>query len=466
MLTLKAALICARVCFVGGFQVVLHGAGCSATFTDVRFGNCSLVVLAGASATVNGASFSHPTTAPSHFSVLADGPGTQVVMQMCDITGGARGIVVQGGAHVDVSDSRFEETLHTGVLAMDEGSSVSLTGCTIEEFPHEGNIRNDGVWIGSRATASLTSCNFAHAARACVYVSHASTVQMHDCVMMDASKGLYAVGEGSKVQCSSCMFLNNDETGVLAEDSAEVAVEGCKSNSNRLAGYAVTDASLWMRYWSSEQDEVGCSAGRGGELKAYMVDVFKAYQHGFSCEEHASMYLGVCTATESISKGFSCDTEASMVAVGCTAQANDLSGFAACNGSSLVLKGCCSRLNKADGIVATGSSTVNLSSSCCDENLESGVYVKDGNVLVDDVDVCRSGHAGVLVEQRGIAELKQCRVLGNEHYGLLVDGEGATIEVQHSVVEGNGEDAEAHSFGVIKVEACEGIESVNHLAWV
>lgn len=457
------------VWYAGGCSVVCYGEGCNATFTDVTFADCTLVVLAGAHVTLNAPTFTQEGEVGASLSVLADGAGTKVVVNSGDITGGMQGAIVQGGAHLEACDLTIAEVELTGVLVKDEGSSLSLTSCTMQDFSSLHNDVSDGVWLHSNATASLSKCNFAHAGRACIFVSHSGTGHLHDCAMLESGSGIHATGSCSHVHATRCHFVHNTGPGALVLGGATLTGDMCRSEGNARAGYAVSESGSEMQLidCTSDSDDVGCSASYQGTLIARKVNVSGSWEQGYWCQG-GTMDLKVCSATACIENGVLCgcvvvDGCMSVLhAVGCTMQVNGHAGFVSEQGAEMSLKGCCSRKNTGVGLLVKESGSMEVSMSCIDDN-ERGFHVTDTGVLnAEEVKVARSMFDGVLVDLNGVATVKECSVTDNGRFGVLVEGEGARINASDSVITGNSAtDAVALSFGVLDVTDCVGIESTN-----
>ena len=75
--------------------MVCHGGQCTPTFTDVRFERCTLVVLAGAHATLERPAFTAMHACKTGLSIFVEGAGTQALVRGGCITGGLQGATVQ-----------------------------------------------------------------------------------------------------------------------------------------------------------------------------------------------------------------------------------------------------------------------------------------------------------------------------------------------------------------------------------
>ena len=242
---------------------------------------------------------------------------------------------------------------------------------------------------------------------------------------------------------------------------------GCRSEGNVPAGYVATDSSqLRLRHCTSDRDETGCLVSDEGGLLAEGVHVTAALDCGFSCTE-GGMKLTVCTATDCTTHGVLCsqgpgDRASRVHAVGCTMQANGQDGFTVLDEASMQLLGCCGRQNKSAGISIAERGVVDVDSSFCDDN-QWGFLVR-GVLRVGDSGARGNARDGIYVAGMGRATVSECTITCSGQHGMLVDGEGARIDAERCVVEGNEEDdATAHSFGVLNVVDCVGIESMNNL---
>lgn len=72
-----------------------HGERCTPAFIDVKFERCTLVVLAGAQATLERPSFTGMHACKTGLSIYVEGPKTQALVHGGSITGGLQVATVQ-----------------------------------------------------------------------------------------------------------------------------------------------------------------------------------------------------------------------------------------------------------------------------------------------------------------------------------------------------------------------------------
>lgn len=86
--------------------MVCHGPLCTPTFNNVTFERCTLVVLAGAHATLNGAHFMNMHACKAGLSIFVEGAGSTAVVRGGRMSGGLQGATVQ----VRHRDSLFDSS--------------------------------------------------------------------------------------------------------------------------------------------------------------------------------------------------------------------------------------------------------------------------------------------------------------------------------------------------------------------
>ena len=111
-----------------------YGSGCRVSFSNCTFKRCSVVALCGSHVTVDNCTFAARADVAEGIAVYACGAGTLVHMTTVDISGGAQGVAVHGGACVFCSKLAVSHCFVTGVETMGESSSVDLSDCTISDF--------------------------------------------------------------------------------------------------------------------------------------------------------------------------------------------------------------------------------------------------------------------------------------------------------------------------------------------
>lgn len=139
--------------------MVCYGKGCHVTFSNVSFGRCTLIVLAGAHATASACSFDAtslgdvvvysraptPGHPPISVALVASGCDSCVQMHDCQITGCKLGIAVRAGAKVMATHLQLEEMTSLGAHELGTGSEVHLISCSIRYTAVHAKARGFGV---------------------------------------------------------------------------------------------------------------------------------------------------------------------------------------------------------------------------------------------------------------------------------------------------------------------------------
>ena len=197
--------------------MVCTGAVCTASFTNVKFHACTLVVRNGAQVTLQEPFFADMAAAAAGLSIFASGEGTTVLVQGGSIEGGTQGVTVQAGARLEASGLDVTKVDALGLQVQGRSSQLLLTACQVHALlpcPVE-TYHTDGVLVQAGGSAQLKQCH-----------------------MSACGSGVVAEYEGSRLEAEGCTLQKNVQCGVLAVDAAEVVVRGCHSTDNGMQGFA------------------------------------------------------------------------------------------------------------------------------------------------------------------------------------------------------------------------------------
>lgn len=437
-------------CLAGG-SVLCIGAGCSATFLDTTFEDCSLVVLSGAlvrlqSCSGDGCTFRISESSRTGINVFLHGPGSCVKMEHGNMCGGVQGVAVHEGAHFQGHNVSFEGMAMTGLEVKDAGSSAKLSKCTFTNFPqrplnpedvsimgiysHQGgkivlhNTVVRGCEVGALAqngaAIRLSNTQIAGCSNTgCIHVLSGSSAEISDCSFSESRGGLYVEGKGTSVTAQQCEFYSNEDNGVFIADHANVELVKCKSRNNGGAGY-------WARAWStadgceqrtgafmtvidclSDGDGEGCGIEGTGTLIAKRVKVFNSVHSSFIVFLGGYAVLEDCTASESQETGVFVGGRVSKAVLRrCHVSGTHRSGVCVQEGSKARLRSCTVKDSRACGMTSHG----------------------DGSrILVRDSTIQGNVECGVLVASKAFAKAESCQVEGNLH-GLYADGKGSKLK--------------------------------------
>lgn len=260
LLQKRAALHCA-----GGY-VVCHGKGCKVTFTNVKFKNCCLVILAKAKCTLNDVTFDNEKF--HLLSIAVKDSGSKVVMREGVITGGENGIFLSEGSCLEASGVTVEKILSIAVKSTGKKSSVMLTDCTFKNFLSIKKLYpmldayTEAISLRFQSTGTFQKVKI-EGADVGMYLHH-STAVLSECTVSDClekgvdvrggakvtavgstfsrtgpgpgvgvSSGVVAYDSGTSVSVEKCTFEENNESAVSVIGGAVVVVADCQAVGNK-----------------------------------------------------------------------------------------------------------------------------------------------------------------------------------------------------------------------------------------
>lgn len=337
------------------------GRGCNVTFDKCIFVSCTLIVVAGAGATLLTPNFDICAHNLPNVSVLAAGTGTLAVIRGGSMLQGGRGVVVQGGAHLEAVNLSIAEMQTTGVEVTGEGSSVELVDCSV---CRTGEM---GVYIAGGASASLERC-----------------------MLCSGTIGLVAQDPGSHAHARHSQFLDNAVNGVLATSGGLLQAAFCTSSGNGYlesgtdrAGFESRDGAVMeLMECNSLGDNCGCSASEGAVLMAHVVDVTRCERLGFNVFGGGRAVLVSCSATDCLISGVLVVHEGSRAEMeGCAFRRGGRHGVHAREGGEAVVRSCSSSHNEREGFMAGGGACMKVTNSHSDADRAGGCAVAGGGTL-------------------------------------------------------------------------------------
>jgi hypothetical protein len=440
--------------------VVCHGKGCSVTFSSVTFANCTLVVLAGARATINSCSFTRCTTQPKGVSVFVHGGSTYVRMHGGSITGGTQAVTVQGGALMETVSLTVSQMAISGVEVAGFSSRLKVAYSALRQFPtctdacavvrgafaHSGgtlelsNTTIASVQLGvvaiSRALASLTDCVVSNTADTCVTVMSGASVKLAGCsVMWSANRhGVHAEGSGSFLEASKCKFVEHSQSAIFAQDGAKVTANTCKTFKSKTAGYAAhSRACIELTGCTSDADCRGCVVSTGGLLRASFVVISDAAEEGCLIQKGGIGSITGCRINKCGEQGVWVTGAGSTVAMhSCTVTETQRSCVALLCGAHGRLHGCvlCGSV-KRSGVVAENPNTKLVLEGCTLQGNEQ---------------------CGLLADDTAVVEASGCRSIENRGSSGYSAQSGAKVTVQESFSMGDKKGVGVFDGGSLSVE--------------
>lgn len=166
-------------------------------FSTVTFLSCTLVVAAGAKATLTRCSFLRRDAAAS---IIASGARTNVSVSDTTISQGHIGVLVQHGAVLSGNSVNLSHITQSTVVVKGRGSRLDLEQCKLEQTAR-------GILVSEKAECSLKDCSLSHA-------------------------GVFALkvaDQGSKCTAVKTQFTNPTGVGVVVTKGGKLHAEGCVS---------------------------------------------------------------------------------------------------------------------------------------------------------------------------------------------------------------------------------------------
>lgn len=232
------------------------GDRCNITMENVNLKMCSLLVLEGATVTVDGSQFTASLFEGSGICALVDGRGSSLSATDCSMMGGLQCVAVCRGAAFAGDSVTFCESAVMAIGAKDEGSLVMLQ--------NNSTITN----IDLKRRHSTYEDFYSKG----VYVHQNATVKISDCTISKCVRGVHVNGgtaTANRVTTESC----TDEA-FRVENGGSMELKACKS----------------------EWDGQGCWVSKSA-FKASGVTIRNSQNDGF----HISLMKGVRVQLEECS---------------------------------------------------------------------------------------------------------------------------------------------------------------------
>lgn len=399
---------------------------CKVTCSNTTFNRCTVVVLNGASVSLQNPEFLDMGKSVSLVSMYAHGQGSNVRINGGSISGGIQGIAVQAGAQVEASELKITAVEVTGIEVNDPGSIMRLTGGQLQEFStrydgrhvfggssqrsyvctpdrrgvhaHSGGtvdfctVSISGMWRGvcvyKGSQAKLTDCRVSDTDRDCLLVASDSTAVIESCSIAGckASNGISVSGPGSSVHAALCNISSNYVCGAVATNGGKLVLDRCKSYGNGRGGYVCEDAgsSIEMYGCSSDNDAYGCSVTAGAKLVAEKALICSSENNGFDVDSSEAVLVGCkvsgCNETGIFMNGLG--GNAKLIAEGCIVERNGQCGIIAGRNTTAVVTRCRTQGNRTAGCKARWRGAHMTLQNCKSNDDSCAFTTDDGGVLV------------------------------------------------------------------------------------
>jgi hypothetical protein len=251
-------LVTASVCVHAGGIVICKGQQCSVTMENVNFKHCTLAVIEGASATVEGSAFLASTTEGVGICAFVHGAGSNLSASDSTFRGGLQCIAVHAGgafAGDGVVCSRAEVM---GIEAKDEETIVMLqNSCKITDIdPHKQHCSYEDFYSKG------------------IFVHQGATIKVSDCIITQCVRGMHV--SNGKAAAEGVTTKGSTDEGFRVENEGTLVLDGCRS----------------------EGDFQGCRVATSVAFTATNVQVIGSRQDGFyfKLSEGVRIHLENCCA--------------------------------------------------------------------------------------------------------------------------------------------------------------------------
>lgn len=252
--------------FAGGL-VVCKGNRCSVTMENVNFKRCCLVVIEGASATVERSQFTACVSQGYGICAMAHGPGSNLTCTDCSFSGGLQCVAVHAGAAFAGDDVKCKKSEVMGIEAKDPDTVVMLQN----------------------------SCR----------ITNIDPKRQHNSYERFYSKGLFA-HQGASMKVSDCR-ISKCVRGVHVS-GAKVTAYGTTTDGSADEGFRVEDEGQLRLYnCRSEFDWQGCWVAKAATFKAKETEVHHSHTDGFhvNMSKGGTVYLENCSMERCMHHGVS-----------------------------------------------------------------------------------------------------------------------------------------------------------------
>ena len=332
----------------------------------------------------------------------------------CSSAGDKQGFKVYKGGRLEAVKAEVSDTIERGAYISEGG----IGDFRQTMFMQAGTA---GVEVKySKSHLNMTGCVISNAGLACVVLSQRGKASIEGCSLTKAcTVGLDVSGIGTDLHARDCQLVSNQQGGVSSYDEGCATLSACRSESNGVAGYVVSDnAEMNLVECTSKADKVGCIATREGWLSGKGVTVEGSHGHGLRvCEAGVGDFSG-CKIVQCRSQGVEVkDLNSKLHMKDSFVMKTKLSNIIVCKGAHGTFHGCnFSLANSGHGMEVSGKGTVaDLSTCTLEENSKAGVYVVN----------------------RALTTLIECITSGHKIAGYEVQGRGATLRLLKSISDGD-----------------------------
>jgi hypothetical protein len=346
------------------------------------------------------------------------------------------GIGVQGGGSLDVTECDIEDVLGGGVVAVETGSSATVTrtftAATLAGAVTGGTPVGGGVLVQLSATATVTGSTLSDSEVAGLYVSDKASATLTDSAIIGVRTGTsglggIVVGPSGTITTQGSVVANNAQIGTLVSNPGKLGGGTLYMVGNSAAGLAVDGQATLSRFRVS-QTANAASAGTPYGAGVFVSGTLTA-DHGVV---QGSPGLGIVVA------GKGATATLSDLVVRDTSSLGDASGF---------------------GLAVASGASATVTNAALVGNRDVSLYVSDPGTTANlsfltVANTTANGPEGrgrgVDVQSNATAQLQSVAVLNSTEVSVDVT-DGATLVMQGSLVSGSAMSVNGFGDGVSAV---------------
>jgi parallel beta-helix repeat protein len=412
--------------------------------------------------------------------------GLDVTLEGLTVTGGRRGVQVNGGSttsltlrnvtvekngagkgndfglrvtgdvQVHVSGTTIGRNDGWGITAANGRASVQLNQSTIADNSMYGIILQDA------SEASITSsqitgtrANVVGSGGYGLYLKGTAKATARACTISGNRYGIYLV-ENSSADVSDSSVAGSARYGVRIRDSSSLTLTNCQVTGT------TGDGSGQYRYGT------GLVLGDKTSATLQACTVERSYEYGLTISGEAHATVTACTVRDNAREGILVEENARVGITNCQVTGTKKapapsnccgSGIAALGTSEVSIRGTTSSGNAEAGVWIGETATVSASGCTISNNQWGGVQVREGGrATISDNTINGNQYMGVLIVDTAQAEVTNNRILDttsspspNSCCGSGVAADNAsTVTIQGNTISGNVD------CGVLILEAAQG----------
>jgi F-box protein 11 len=321
-------------------------------------------------------------------------PTGRLVLDGCDITGGATAAVGVSG----------------------DGTNPYLTRCRIEKTP------TDGVLAAQKASPTFDQCTFINNGGAGARVTAEARPIFQGCLFQkNKADGVVASGCGPAL-FTQCDFIENAASGALIEAKATPTFKTCTFRSNGTHGaVSANNGSPTLEDCTMQGNTTGLQVQGGSSATARGCKFWDQRNNGVFMVEKSHVILEGCEAWGSGWHGIVITGGADAALKKCTSRDN--------NGSALQIHGGargdltdCDLANGRDWscVVVLDVTESTFRRTRVRNSVRGGIEVANAKLVLEQCEIFANGWSGVSFTKNSEGTVRNCTIRDNQHWGVAL----------------------------------------------